>query len=61
MREALAAWFGPLLFRPTAAAEDLLVGQAVQIAGPVLLIAAVVTLSRSFGLLPARLLYPQML
>lgn len=54
MREALAAWFAPLLFRPTAAAEDFLVGQAVQIAGLVLLIAAVVTLSRSFGLLPAR-------
>ena len=49
----LGGTFGPLLFRPTAAAQDLLVGQAVQIAGLVLLIAAVTTLSRSFGLLPA--------
>jgi protein-S-isoprenylcysteine O-methyltransferase Ste14 len=49
----LGGTFGPLLFRPTAAAQDVLVGQAVQIAGMVLLIAAVGSLSRSFGLLPA--------
>ncbi len=49
----LGGTFLPLLFRPTAAAQDLLIGQTVQIAGMVLLIAAVVTLSRSFGLLPA--------
>ena len=41
------------LFRPTAAAEDLLVGQAFQVSGLLLQIAAIMTLSRSFGLLPA--------
>jgi len=49
----LGGTFGPLLFRPAAAAEDLLVGQAVQIAGLVLEVAAIMALSRSFGLLPA--------
>jgi len=49
----LGGTFGPLLFRPTAAADDLLAGQVVQIAGLALQIAAIATLSRSFGLLPA--------
>lgn len=49
----LGGTFGPLLFRPTAAAEDLLVGQALQVAGMVLQLATIVVLSRSFGLLPA--------
>ncbi len=49
----LGGTFGQLLFRPAAVAEDLLIGQAVQVAGLVLQIAALATLSRSFGLLPA--------
>lgn len=49
----LGGTYGPMLFRPTAATEDILAGQALQLAGLVLLIAAVASLSRSFGLLPA--------
>jgi len=49
----LGGTFGPLLFRPTGAAEDFVIGQAVQVAGLCLQIAAILSLSRSFGLLPA--------
>lgn len=44
---------GPLLLRPTDAPVDLLAGQALQLAGVVLQIFAVLSLNRSFGLLPA--------
>jgi protein-S-isoprenylcysteine O-methyltransferase Ste14 len=43
----------PLLLRPTEAPADLLVGQVVQLAGFGLQLAAVLSLNRSFGLLPA--------
>ena len=43
----------PLLLRPTAGAEDLLIGQIIQLAGFMLQIGAVLSLNRSFGLLPA--------
>lgn len=49
----LGGSFGPLLFRPTGVSEEFFIGQAVQIAGLVLQIAAIMSLSRSFGLLPA--------
>ena len=44
---------GPLLLRPTEAPTDLLVGQVLQVAGFGLQIAAVLSLNRRFGLLPA--------
>ncbi|UCG71735.1 MAG: hypothetical protein JSV45_10755 [Chromatiales bacterium] len=43
----------PLLLRPTEAPADLLVGQGLQLAGFTLQLAAVLSLNRSFGLLPA--------
>jgi protein-S-isoprenylcysteine O-methyltransferase Ste14 len=43
----------PLLLRPTEAPEDLLVGQGIQLFGFMLQIGAVLSLNRSFGLLPA--------
>ncbi|NIO43304.1 MAG: isoprenylcysteine carboxyl methyltransferase, partial [Burkholderiales bacterium] len=43
----------PLLLRPTAAVDDLLVGQFLQTSACALQIAAVLSLNRSFGLLPA--------
>lgn len=43
----------PLLLRPTEAPADLLFGQGLQVAGFMLQIAAVLSLNRSFGLLPA--------
>lgn len=49
----LGGTFGQLLFRPVPVAEDVLAGQAVQVAGLVLQVVALATLSRSFGLLPA--------
>lgn len=42
-----------LLLRPTDASADVVFGQALQLAGFVLQIAAVLSLNRSFGLLPA--------
>jgi protein-S-isoprenylcysteine O-methyltransferase Ste14 len=45
--------FAPMLLRPIDAPTDLMVGQALQIAGFGLQIAAVLSLNRSFGLLPA--------
>jgi protein-S-isoprenylcysteine O-methyltransferase Ste14 len=45
--------FMPLLLRPTAGGEDLLVGQVIQVIGVSLQIAAILSLRRSFGLLPA--------
>jgi len=57
---SLKTWFAtfcgtcaPLLLRPTEAPVDLLFGQALQIAGFALQIVAVLSLNRSFGLLPA--------
>ena len=44
---------GPLLLRPTDATVDLFAGQLLQLAGVVLQIYAVMSLNRSFGLLPA--------
>jgi len=49
----LAGTFMPLLLRPTGAPDDLLAGQAIQVAGLLLQIAALGALNRSFGLLPA--------
>jgi protein-S-isoprenylcysteine O-methyltransferase Ste14 len=43
----------PLLLRPTDAPTDLLLGQAVQFLGLCLQIGAMLSLNRSFGLLPA--------
>lgn len=48
-----AGTVAPLLLRPTDAVADLLFGQALQVAGFTLQIAAVLSLNRSFGLLPA--------
>ena len=45
--------FAPMLFRPTEATADLLVGDILQVGGFVLQITALLYLSRSFGLLPA--------
>jgi protein-S-isoprenylcysteine O-methyltransferase Ste14 len=45
--------FAPLLLRPSDAPTDLLVGQIVQVAAFGLQIVAVLSLNRSFGLLPA--------
>lgn len=48
-----AGTFLPLLLRPTDASADLLAGQLIQAAGFLLQIAALLSLNRSFGLLPA--------
>ena len=45
--------FFPLLIRPLETDSDLLAGQALQLVGAALQIAALVSLNRSFGLLPA--------
>ena len=45
--------FAPLLLRPTEVPTDLLIGQGVQLVGFVLQLAGVMSLNRSFGLLPA--------
>ncbi len=45
--------FAVLGFRPVGAGEDLLAGQAVQIAGALLQIGASLSLGRSFGVVPA--------
>jgi protein-S-isoprenylcysteine O-methyltransferase Ste14 len=43
----------PLLFRPTQATADFLIGDVLQTAGALLGLLAIFSLSRSFGLLPA--------
>lgn len=43
----------PLLLRPADVPADLLLGQALQVAGAALQVAALVSLNRSMGLLPA--------
>jgi len=43
----------PMLLRPTDATSDLAIGQVILIAGFVMQIAAMLSLNRSFGLLPA--------
>lgn len=43
----------PLLLRPTALAEDMLIGQIIQISAFAFQIAALLSLNRSMGLLPA--------
>lgn len=43
----------PLLLRPAAVAEDIFVGQVIQSVGVALQIAALLSLNRSMGLLPA--------
>lgn len=45
--------FAPMLLRPIDAPTDLLIGQALQVAAIALQIGAVLSLNRSFGLLPA--------
>jgi protein-S-isoprenylcysteine O-methyltransferase Ste14 len=45
--------FAPMLLRPTQAPTDLLVGQILQVSAFALQIGAVLSLNRSFGLLPA--------
>ena len=49
----LGGTFAPLLFRPTLAPADLLAGHIIQGAALMLVIAALLSLNRSFGLLPA--------
>lgn len=49
----LAGSFMALGFRPAGGAEDLLLGQVVQIGGILLQVVASVSLGRSFGLIPA--------
>lgn len=48
-----AGTMAPMLLRPTAATEDLVIGEIIQVAGFMLQIAAILSLNRSFGLLPA--------
>ncbi len=43
----------PMLLRPTAVTDDLLIGQVIQIAGFMVQIGALFSLNRSMGLLPA--------
>lgn len=50
---ALGGTFAPLLLRPTDVPADLLFGQVVQISGFLFQIGALLSLNRSFGLLPA--------
>ena len=49
----LAGTFGSLLLRPSSAAQDLLVGQILQVLGFTLATIAIISLWRSFGMLPA--------
>ncbi|MFQ6019078.1 MAG: methyltransferase family protein [Kiloniellaceae bacterium] len=49
----LGGTFAPLLFWPTAAPVDLFAGQLIQLAGFTLQVGALLSLNRSFGLLPA--------
>jgi protein-S-isoprenylcysteine O-methyltransferase Ste14 len=48
----LGGTLAPLLLRPTGAADSI-VGQVLQVAGALLALAALASLNRSFGLLPA--------
>lgn len=51
-----AGWAGtvlPLLLRPTASGDDLLIGQALQVTGLILQLVALVSLGRSFGVVAA--------
>ena len=45
--------FMPMLLRPVGGVEDILLGQVVQISGCLFMIGALISLNRSFGLLPA--------
>jgi len=45
--------FLPLLLRPAVGAEDVPLGQGLQVAGCIFMIGALFSLNRSFGLLPA--------
>jgi protein-S-isoprenylcysteine O-methyltransferase Ste14 len=49
----LGGTFAPLLLRPSGAARDVLAGQVVQSLGTALAIVSLLSLWRSFGLLPA--------
>ena len=49
----LGGTFLPLLLRPTDAPADLVAGQLIQLVGVTLQIVALLSLNRSFGLLPA--------
>ncbi|MBX6323512.1 MAG: isoprenylcysteine carboxyl methyltransferase [Rhodospirillaceae bacterium] len=49
----LGGTFAPLLLRPVAGASDLLAGEVLQVVGCALQVAAILSLNRSFGLLPA--------
>lgn len=50
----LGGTLGPLLLRPVPGAHDLLLGDALQVAGAALALLGVLSLNRSFGLLPAK-------
>jgi protein-S-isoprenylcysteine O-methyltransferase Ste14 len=50
---SLGGTLAPLLLRPADAAHDVLLGQLVQCAGGALAALSIVSLNRSFGLLPA--------
>jgi protein-S-isoprenylcysteine O-methyltransferase Ste14 len=49
----LCGTFGPMLFRPSETSSDVLGGDLLQLVGLSLQIAAIFSLNRSFGLLPA--------
>lgn len=50
---AIAGTFGPFLLRPDEGSADVLIGTTLQVAGVVLQLAAVFSLGRSLGVLPA--------
>lgn len=50
---AFGGTFWPLWFRPVSAEHDALAGQVIQFGGAVLTIAAILSLNRSFGIVPA--------
>ncbi|HZZ83142.1 MAG TPA: methyltransferase [Anaeromyxobacteraceae bacterium] len=50
----LGGTLGPLLLRPVPGARDVLAGDALQVAGATLALLGVLSLNRSFGLLPAK-------
>ncbi len=50
---AVGGTFSPLLLRPAPVASDVLVGEAIQVAGTLLTVLAFLSLSRSLGVVPA--------
>jgi protein-S-isoprenylcysteine O-methyltransferase Ste14 len=49
----LGGTFAPLLLRPTSGSDDVLIGQVILVVGCIFQIGALLSLNRSFGLLPA--------